>query len=182
MADSNLLLRIEKLEAIEAIRRKLQLYCRAIDRSDIGLLKTIFWPDSRLEYGLFDGGGQEFPARISEMLDAGGVLRTHHLIGNIIVTVEGAAAHSETYLQAFHHIRRPDGSIFDWLVGARYQDRFEQRDGNWKIAERKLIYEWYRDWDETCDWAKGLMGLTPENALIGDRTPDTWLETSSIIR
>ena len=179
MDNSNLLERIEQLEAVEAIRQKLHLYCRGIDRRDTALLQTIFWEGSSVDFGVFKGDGMDFASNIAGMLDAGGIVRTHHLVGNITITVNGSTAHSESYLQAFHHLKKGDGKLFDWLVGGRYQDRFERRNGDWRIASRNLIYEWYRDWPDSCDWTKGVMGLTPDSAIIGKRAPDSWLEIST---
>lgn len=180
MSDEALAARLGRLEAIEEIRQKLHLYCRGIDRRDPDLLRTVFWPGSRAEYGMFSGDGYEFAGEIAGWMDAGGFVRTQHMLGNVTIVVEGDAAHSEAYLQAFHHLRREDGTIFDWLVGGRYQDRFERRDGEWRIGYRRLIFEWYREWDDTRDWANGLMGITPETATIGERAPDAWLSPETV--
>lgn len=180
MSEQTMAARLDRMEAIEAIRQSLHLYCRGIDRRDADVLRTVFWPGSRVEYGMYAGDGYEFAGEIGGWMDQGGFVRTQHMLGNVAITVDGDAAHSEAYLQAFHHLRRDDGSIYDWIVGGRYQDRFERRDGEWRIAYRRLIFEWFRDWEDTRNWANGLMGINTETATIGERTPDSWLNAEAV--
>lgn len=180
MSNDSVLTRLDRLESCEAIRNCLHQYARAIDRRDGKIIDTIFWPDSNVEYGIYKGTGGEFSGLIHGWMDNGFKL-TDHLLGNVTINVQGDRAHSETYLLAFHHLVREDGSVFDWLVGGRYQDRFERRDGEWRIAFRRLIYDWYREWDDTRDWAVGLMGVTSEHAQVGVRAPDGWLEAETVL-
>ena len=180
MNDASILDRLDRLESSEAIRRKLHLYCRGIDRRDAEILRQTFWPGSRTEYGVFAGDGLEFANQICGWMDDGGFAPTQHMLGNVALTLDGDVAHTESYLQAFHHLRREDGTIYDWIVGGRYQDRFERRDGEWRISFRRLIFEWYRDWPDTRDWADGLMGINNDTAAIGKRAPDDWLKASAL--
>lgn len=181
MSNDTILERLDRIESIEAIRNCLHQYCRAIDRRDSKLIETIFWPDSKVEYGIYKGTGGEFSGLIHSWMDNGFKL-TDHLLGNITINVQGDRAHSEAYLLAFHHLEREDHTIFDWIVGGRYQDRFERRNGEWRIAYRRLVYDWYRDWEDSRDWAVGLMGVTSEHAQTGLRQPDGWLETESVLK
>src|SRR5262249_14166121 len=57
---------------------------------------------------------------------------------NHLAEIDGDTAHAETYCLAA--MRRRDGDAFE-LVGARYLDRFERRDGRWAIAARVVIFE-----------------------------------------
>lgn len=181
MTDEALASRIDRLESCEAIRNRLHLYCRGIDRRDPEILKTVFWPDSKVEYGMYAGSGAEFAEMICGWMDDGFKL-TAHMLGNVTIAVDGDIAHTEAYLHAFHHLTRDDGSIFDWTVGGRYQDRLERRNGEWRIAFRRLIFDWYRDWDDTRAWANGLRGITDETAEIGVRAPDSWLALETLRR
>lgn len=181
MPDRALALRLDRLESRDAIRDRLHLYCRGIDRRDADILRAVFWADSKVEYGMYAGSGAEFAEMIGSWMD-GGFKLTAHMLGNVTIVIDGDVAHTEAYLHAFHHLRREDGSIYDWVVGGRYQDRFERRGGEWRIAFRRLIFDWYRDSDDTRDWANGLMGVTSETATIGTRTPDTWLDSETIRR
>ena len=62
-----------------------------------------------------------------------------HLLDVNNVEIEGDTAHSECYV--LFSQRRRDGEGLDF-GGARYLDRLERRDGEWRIAARKLIIDW----------------------------------------
>jgi len=47
----------------------------------------------------------------------------------------------------------------DTLIGGRYLDRLEKRGGDWRIAQRTMLYDWYHDFGVSVDWSKGVMGL-----------------------
>ena len=51
---------------------------------------------------------------------------------------------SETYAVAFHRYTDQDGYPTDMWAGLRYVDRFERRDGQWRIRRRVCAYEWRR--------------------------------------
>jgi hypothetical protein len=176
MIDQDVIERLATIEAESAIRTRLTLYCRGIDRRDETILGTIFWPESQVEYGVFAGSGQEFATSICGWLTAGGVELTAHHLGNIAIAIDGAKATSESYLQAYHRVRRPNGSVFDSLIGGRYQDRLECRDGIWRIAFRRLVFDWFREFEGTGDWAIGSVGVTSEAATIGTAGPDCWAD------
>jgi hypothetical protein len=89
---------------------------------------------------------------------------THHLNGNILIDfVDQDHANTETYFRAFHLTRadmKPedaefiigarrlaelshvDGNVYDIVVGGRYLDQVERRDGIWKIKLRQLIFDY----------------------------------------
>ncbi len=66
-----------------------------------------------------------------------------HFIGNEYVEVDGDSAHSETYFISYATIS-DSGKSASRSRGGRYLDRFERRDGEWKIARRLLVDEWNR--------------------------------------
>ena len=65
MDNGKLLKRVEEIEAREAIRDRLHLYCRGIDRREPELIRSTFWSDSKVEYGIYSGNGIEFSNGIS---------------------------------------------------------------------------------------------------------------------
>lgn len=125
----------------QAIHEVMLRYCRSIDRRDKDGVLAVFHPDAYENHGPFKG-------RPADFLDwAFGVLEkqllTMHLVANQLIEVEGDIAHSETYLLALHRIER-DGERRDWILGARYVDRFERRAGEWRIAYRTTVHDWNR--------------------------------------
>ena len=63
---------------------------------------------------------------------------TQHLLGNYDITLDGERAAARTYMHASHVTA--EGTI--WVVGGTYIDRFERREGEWKIVERTLKAKW----------------------------------------
>jgi len=58
--------------------------------------------------------------------------------------VDAATVEVETPVLAIHRCAGDDPEEGEYLerFGGRYFDRFEQRDGDWRIAERKLTWDW----------------------------------------
>jgi len=124
-------------------------YCEALDRRDVVLLRSCFHADSTHDHGGFVGPSMEFCDHAMALLAQ--LVATQHLLGNISIKVAGDTATASSYFQAYHRMpshgamvfpqARPDEDVF---IGGRYLDRFERRDGAWKIARRNGILDWWR--------------------------------------
>lgn len=182
MSEASIEQRLRRIEAGEAIRERLHGYCRGIDRRQPDLVKASFWPEAGVEYGIFNGNGHAFADVICDSLAAGGCEATHHQLGNVLLEIDGHTAISEAYLTAWHRLRREDGSAHDCVFGARYQDRLECRGGVWRIAFRRLVYDWVRNYPDTADWSVGALGVTSAVATIGDGREDDWGELNAALR
>jgi hypothetical protein len=134
----------DQLLAHAAIRRKLLDYCRGIDRGDSELVASVYWADGTDDHGSFNGLGHDFARYAVERLNAH-ALATMHNIGDSIIDFadDGTVAWTETYVNAIHRCEDTDGEYHE-LFGGRYVDRFECRDGEWRIAHRALLHEWDR--------------------------------------
>jgi hypothetical protein len=127
--------------AERAIRRCLVDYCRGIDRCDAELVASVYHPDAADDHGSFVGLGVDF-ARL-----ATGKLRSHarattHFIGQPIIDfVSATVAEVETPVIAWHRVTDADGEFLENFCG-RYFDRFECREGDWRIADRRLTHDW----------------------------------------
>lgn len=174
--------RLRRIESVDAIRTRLHAYCRGIDRRQPDIVRASFWPEAEVEYGIFNGNGHAFADAICGSLAAGGCEATHHHLGNILIEVDGNAAISEAYLTAWHRLRRADGSAYDCVFGARYHDRLECREGVWRIAFRRLVYDWVRNYADTADWSVGALGVSSAVATIGDGKEDDWAELNVALR
>ncbi len=151
----------------EAIRDCIFRWFRAIDRCDRALAKTTFWDDATDDHGLFVGSFAEFAEwGINKLLE---MQQTQHMAGNILIRIDGDTAYSETYLQAYHRALREDGTPYDYVIGARYLDRFERRDDEWRVAHRKIARDWFRDYQDSGDWDIGPWGMPQK---MGGRMPD----------
>lgn len=139
------------LLAESACRRLCHLYCRALDRLDEPLLRSLFHPDATHRHADFVGSSAEFCGYALEVVR--GFAITQHLVGNTIIDVDGNVAHGETSFIAYH--RAPAGVVGpfpahdpardeDCFVGGRYIDGFERRDGHWRIAHRHGVHDWER--------------------------------------
>ncbi len=100
------------------------------------------------------------------------VLVTQHLLGQTHIELDGNTALAETHVAAYHRVDMGTEER-DTVLGGRYLDRFEERDGQWRITERTMLYDWSRDDGASVDWSQGLMG-TPfsGNHFTGKATGD----------
>lgn len=178
---ADLLQRIERLEAESAISAALHLYCRGIDRRDPAIVRSVFWPDATVEYGMFTGSATEFADSIAGWFEAGRVHNTSHLIGSVSISVEGEWAFSEAYLHAHHRLTNADGKLYDSVIGGRYHDRLQKRGGRWRITSRRLVFDWFREFADTGDWDVGSMGVNRANATIGQPGLDQWRELNEAL-
>ena len=62
----------------------------------------------------------------------------------------------------------PNG-IAEMEVGGRYLDRFEKRDGEWRIARRRYVLDWSRNGASTAQWDGPMYGNLKRH---GARRPD----------
>ena len=117
--------------------------CRGIDRADEDLLKSVFHEDSVVVSGVFNGSGPAYAEEICRILRA--VFdQTFHSIANQWIEVTGDTAIGETYVIAVSTMTDMEQGKSEMLTGGRYLDRFERRDGVWKIAERTFVSDWSR--------------------------------------
>lgn len=124
----------------EAIKEVHIRYCRGIDRMDLELVRSCYHPDAIDDHGEFVGG----PDAFIDYCRAGIPTFEHtaHFTGNQYVEVEGDTAWAEHYARCYHRIAAtPERPAYDQLANARYVDRFERRDGEWKILKRTIIVD-----------------------------------------
>jgi len=151
-----------RFEIMDCIHR----YCHAVDRRRWSLMDSVFHADATYKFFSIEGTWRDFAAQAQALIDPIGP--THHQVSNIMVRFDGEIAHSETYLRAFHSVPAdyPPWTVFsipgggNILIGGRYVDRFERRDGIWRIAHRTGLLDWRQD-------------IKAEDGGLG-RTPSVW--------
>ncbi len=130
------------LAARQEIADVIHRYARGIDRIDPELVRSCYHPDAYDDHGTMKGTVDQFVAGIDAFLRR--YVATMHFMGNMLIEVDGDVARAETYAVAYHREELADGSGRDDIWGIRYVDRFERRDGAWKIAHRVVAQEWRR--------------------------------------
>jgi hypothetical protein len=132
---------VTTLEDDREIRNVLYRYCRGVDRLDLELVRSCYWPEARDDHGAFKGTVDEFVDWIARLLPRNDV--TTHQLTNILIEGEGDVAHVETYGMADHQtVGGPDAH--NSTIAFRYLDSFERRDGEWRISDRFCTTEWVR--------------------------------------
>ena len=139
-------------------------YCRGVDRADEALLRSLFHDDSTVTSGVFDGNGQQFAVEICEVVRA--VFdETFHSIVDQRIEIIGDSAIGETCVVAVLTMSDPERGPSEMLTGGRYLDRFERRNGVWKIAGRRFVCDWNRVDSTTAGQARSLGPDDPVYAL-----------------
>jgi 3-phenylpropionate/cinnamic acid dioxygenase small subunit len=119
------------------IRQCLARYARGVDRLDDELLRSAFHEDAIDCHGPFTATREELIGHIRPM--TGDREATQHFLGQHHVELEGDTANVETY---FFVVAKLPGSDQTELVGGRYVDQFERRDGEWRISLRIVALDW----------------------------------------
>lgn len=161
--------RLQTLLAKQEIHDALMRYCRGIDRGDESLVLSAFHEDALDNHvGVEELAFERFPKSVA--LAKRTIKWTSHNICNELIQVRGDVAHSESYLIAYHRIEH-EGRDVDWILGARYVDRFERRDGSWRIAHRTVVFDWQR-FDDVNDPPAGIVQVTSfDQSERGVRSP-----------
>jgi ketosteroid isomerase-like protein len=129
------------LELRSAVEKALHSYCRGIDRLDAPSIAAAFHPGALLiDYGAPSLTIEQFVEHAVAAL-ATRFVATQHRISNTTVQRNGDHALVETYVHATHVEQTDTARRLHTFVG-RYIDRFEERDGAWKIAHRTLRNDW----------------------------------------
>lgn len=143
------------------IENLLGTYCRAIDRLDLELLKSVYHPDAIDDHGAICANAHEFAEKIIPTLRQLCVY-SMHTVTHAVIDVRGDDAISEAYYLGYHTIdsnteavaaffgdaytaaQRAAGTLaqrHEYVCGGRYLDRLQRRDGVWRIADRKITNE-----------------------------------------
>jgi hypothetical protein len=155
-----------RIETLEAAQAELQLMkdrqaildcivreSRGRDRHDVDLINSCYWPD-----GAIDAGARVTPAsEYAERQNAGhtaGFSATSHNLTNHACEIDGDTASCETYVIGALLAR--DESTCKYAA-ARYIDRLERRNGEWRIVLRRNIIDAVAEGDAS--WLKALTGF-----------------------
>jgi hypothetical protein len=123
-----------------ALRKLVHRYCRAVDRGDIEALRALYHHDAADDHGAFSAGSvDDF---LQGLVAARPYLRSmQHHVTTVNFAVDGDRAEGEIYSIATHTLMAGDRDV-DVVVGGRYLDKYEKRDGAWRFVERKIVTDW----------------------------------------
>ncbi|MDJ0919915.1 MAG: nuclear transport factor 2 family protein [Henriciella sp.] len=127
----------------EAIRDCLYRYCRGIDRADETALRSAYWPDGSDDHGPFKGSAEGFIAWALQALEQ--VDRSIHQIHNILFDFHEGGVAVESYFSAFQRQVGAGGKLQQWDLKGRYLDWFVKRGNEWRILNRKVVYDWVEE-------------------------------------
>lgn len=167
-------------ERLEAAADKIEImdlssaYMRGLDRLDAESERSAFWDDAYCVYGIYEGGPDGFVEYCQTGLSSHAA--NHHFLGQIQIDLQGDEAFGEVYYQAFHRVSNEAGEPRDLFISGRYVDRYERRNGVWKIAYRSELVDWVREEAATDSWFEG------SKMIVGARKPDDPLYDREVMR
>ena len=141
----------------EAIRESMYRYCRGIDRLDEAALRGAYWPDATDDHGAYKGSAAGFIDMALEKLKHGG--RMVHQVHNVLIEQFGSVAAVESYFTAWQEEKDATGAPLETVLCGRYVDRFEKRNGEWRVAARTVVYDWMRQTPMKQSLAPEVFGL-----------------------
>jgi hypothetical protein len=128
----------QQLSDLQCIREVTTRYTHGLDRLDAEHMRSAYWPDAT------DDHGPEFRGNAWDYVEVAMASHRrwrpslHTLLNQVIELEPGGLARAETYCIAYlFDTERP--VMFQWF--GRYLDRFEQRNGEWRIADRVCVHE-----------------------------------------
>ena len=132
--------KIQEILDKDAIRDLVNMYCRAADRHDHVLMRSLYHEDAYDDHGsFFKGRAMEFIDLLPEIQKSMNIL--HHNVTTHNINLMGNNAEGETYIIAFHQVIA-DQNKYDVLIGGRYFDKYEKREGVWKFSSRAVDADW----------------------------------------
>ncbi|MFV8054663.1 nuclear transport factor 2 family protein [Mycobacterium sp. 48b] len=162
--------RLQRLLDRQDIADCVHRYCRGVDRLDESIVRSAYHPDAIDDHGIFRGTVDEF----IKWAFAFHRERHHghqHYVTNHAAEIEGEVARSETYFLMVAQNRQGTAVT---LHGGRYIDRFERRQGHWRIAHRVSMVEWVGGL-QAPDLPKVVR--TPNGIIARDRTDSSYDES-----
>jgi hypothetical protein len=145
---------VERLFQAQRIRDCPLRVARGADRLDAELMVSAFWADATIRYGA--GATWSTAELVTAWLPvAEACVSTQHHLFNHRLDVDGDTARAETY---YITVFAPtggaeDGSLLPFcgsvqagqvaFQGGRHVDTLQRRDGEWRIAARQVVGDWF---------------------------------------
>jgi hypothetical protein len=124
----------DRLAILDCVNRQ----ARGHDRHDVELMTSVYAPEGIDEHGPVSLGAADYGNYANTAHTRAFSDHLHNLTTHTC-EIQGDTAHVESYVIGTMVIR--DGSTLS-LMGGRYLDRLERREGEWRIALRRCTIEW----------------------------------------
>lgn len=145
----DLLASIDRLQSRQDIEDLVSNYCHGFDKRDFELFSSIWWPDCVWKIGPPFGdftGHEGIRTAIYDVLWPAWA-QSQHVTSNLVVRLTDS--HSATGICDVDCMGLLTDSSEATFVGATYRDRFERRDGEWKISEREVEIHYFNQFANT---------------------------------
>lgn len=107
---------------------------------DEATLRSVAWPEGRDRHGAFDGTATAFVDWAMKTLPH--IERSVHQVSNVMIAFRAGGAAVESSFTALHRQPDAEGRLVVLHMCGRYLDWFEKRDGEWRIADRQVVFDW----------------------------------------
>lgn len=140
------------------IQETLHRYARGVDRKDWDLVRSVYHADAHDDHGNYKGDVEGFIENLKKRHAF--IEQSMHIVTNCVIEFDGPdSAVVESYYITYQRLlpgagqfrlnylsREPlaDDEAMQGQAIGRYVDRFERRDGSWRIAHRIVVFEVYR--------------------------------------
>jgi len=150
-----------------ALRKLVHSYSRAVDRGDLETLRGLYHHDAEDSHGSFSSGSVDTFLRTLAQARPHVRSMQHH-ITTTNFAINGHIAEGEIYSIATHSFAASDGET-EVVVGGRYLDKYEKRDGTWKFTTRCIVTDWAHVNDpSTVDVSHPITRDTPQGSPGSD--------------
>jgi ketosteroid isomerase-like protein len=121
------------------IRAVLARYARGIDHSDWDAVRSCYHEDATDAHGAYNGSIEGFVEYCRQFVDK--LESMTHFFGQSTIELDGDSAWVESHCLCLIRLRPQNGEPpLERVANIRYVDVFERRDGEWRIARRKLVH------------------------------------------
>lgn len=127
------------------LRELIDRYAAAVDACDTALFQSVFTPDGRLRTyhpntnePFSEMNGHDQLSRVPDTM-RGRDACTMHMMTNHRVKIDGDRASGEVLCTA-RHLEAGGETALNVMI--RYLDEYVRHDGEWKIADRQIRFQW----------------------------------------
>jgi len=121
-----------------AIQDCVMAQARGHDRHDLFVMASVYHADGVDEHGPVEKAGSDYGEYANAAHESAFADHLHNITTHTC-EIDGDVAHSESYVIGSMRAKQGSGVV---LLGGRYLDRLEKRDGEWRIALRRCTLEW----------------------------------------